>query len=127
MRALSRVVGVILTFGSLLACGSSTQTVTSPSTTKCQVTAAAEPATFAAAGGAGTLTVTANRDCQWNAAASGNWIQLGAQSSGQGDATVSFSVTANADPAQRRGAITIGDIKRRYRRRAQAAASRSFR
>jgi Putative binding domain, N-terminal/Viral BACON domain len=111
MRALARAFGLILTCGSLLSCGSSSQTVTSPSTTKCQVTAAAEPATFAAAGGVGTLTVTANRDCQWNAAPSGNWIQLGAQSSGQGDATVSFSVTANADPAQRRGAITIGDTQ----------------
>jgi hypothetical protein len=71
----------------------------------------AEPATFGAAGGAGTLTVTANRDCRWNAAASGNWIQLGAQPSGQGNAAVAFTVTANLDPAQRLGAITLGDVQ----------------
>jgi Putative binding domain, N-terminal/Viral BACON domain len=109
MRALARAAALILTLGSALSCGSSTRTVTSPSTSKCQLTAVADPAAFGAAGGAGTLTVTANRDCQWNAAASGNWIQLGTQSSGQGNATVSFSVTANPDPAQRRGAITLGD------------------
>jgi Putative binding domain, N-terminal/Viral BACON domain len=109
MRALARVVGLSLTFGWSVSCGSSTQTVTSPSTVKCQVTAAAEPAAFAATGGAGTLTVTANRDCLWNAAASGNWIQLGPQSSGQGNAAIGFSVTTNPDPAQRRGAIAIGD------------------
>jgi hypothetical protein len=109
MRALSRAVGVILTFGASFSCGSSTQTVTAPSISKCQVTAVAEPAAFGAAGGAGTVTVTTNRDCQWNAASSGNWIQLGAQPSGQGNATIAFSVTTNPDPSQRRGAITISD------------------
>jgi hypothetical protein len=109
MRALARVIGVILTVGSGLSCGSASQTVTAPSTTKCQVTAVAEPATFPATGGAGTLTINTNRECPWNAASSGNWIQLGAQPSGQGNATVAFNVTSNPDPAQRRGMITIGD------------------
>lgn len=67
MRALTRAVGVILTFGSSFSCSSSSQTVTAPSISKCQVTAVAEPATFGAAGGAGTLTVNTNRECQWNA------------------------------------------------------------
>jgi hypothetical protein len=109
MRAVTRAAGLFLTIGWSLSCSSSTQTVTSPSTLKCQPTAVADPATFSAAGGAGTLTVTANRDCQWNAAATGNWIQLGVQSSGQGNSTVAFSVAGNPDPAERRGAITIGD------------------
>jgi Putative binding domain, N-terminal/Viral BACON domain len=109
MRALTRAVGVILTFGSSFSCSSSSQSVTAPSISKCQVTAVAEPATFGASGGAGTLTVNTNRECQWNAASSGNWIQLGAQPSGQGNGQVAFSVTTNPDPSQRRGAITISD------------------
>jgi hypothetical protein len=109
MRALATTVGVTLAFGWSLSCSSSTQTVTGPSTPKCQVTAAAEPATFAAAGGAGSLTVNTTRDCLWNATASGAWIQLAAESSGQGNATIAFNVSANPDPSQRRGAITIGD------------------
>jgi all-beta uncharacterized protein/BACON domain-containing protein len=90
------------------ACGSSTQSVTSPSTVKCAVNAAANPASFPAAGGNGTLAVTTNRECQWSASASGGWIQLGS-TSGQGEANVSFTVSSNADPATRRGSIAVGD------------------
>jgi hypothetical protein len=110
MRALLRAAGAILTIGASLSCDSSTQIVTSPSTlSKCQVTASAEPATFAAGGGGGSLTITTTRDCQWSATTSGNWIQLGEPASGQGSGTVSFSVTTNPNPSQRRGAIAITD------------------
>jgi hypothetical protein len=90
------------------ACGSSTQSVTGPSTVKCAVNASANPSSFSAAGGGGTLAVTTNRECQWTAAPSRDWIKLGS-SSGQGDGTVSFTVGANADPAVRQGAISVGD------------------
>jgi Putative binding domain, N-terminal/Viral BACON domain len=91
------------------ACSSSTQNVTSPSTVKCAVTAAATPASFSAGGGSGTLTVSTNRECQWSAAVASAWIQLGGSATGQGDASLSFSVAANGDPAVRRGAISVGD------------------
>ena len=91
------------------ACASSTQNVTSPSTVKCAVTAAATPTSFSAAGGSGTLTVSTNRECQWSAAAASGWIQLGNSATGQGDATISFSVATNADPGIRKGAISVGD------------------
>ena len=107
LRALSTALGLILGLGSSFSCSSATQNVTSPSTSKCQLTAVAEPASFAAAGGAGTLAVTTTGDCQWTAAASGSWIQLGAPSAGQGNAKVAFSVATNPDPSQRNGTITI--------------------
>ena len=91
------------------ACGSSTQTVTAPSTVKCPVTATATPASFSAAGGSGSVAVSTNRECQWTAAPSGAWIQLGSSTSGQGDGSVGFTVQSNIDPAQRRGGITVGD------------------
>jgi hypothetical protein len=110
MRALLGAAGAILTVGASLSCDSSTQIVTSPSTlSKCQVSASAEPAAFAAGGGAGSLTVTTTRDCSWNAAASGNWIQLADPSAGQGNGKVAFSVTTNSDVSQRRGTITISE------------------
>jgi hypothetical protein len=109
MRTLTKAVGAILLCGSWVACTSSTQNVTGPSTSRCPVTAVAEPASFGAGGGSGTLTVSTNRECSWNATSSNNWLQLGAGSSGQGDAKVAFSVTTNADPSQRRGAIVISE------------------
>jgi hypothetical protein len=107
MRALTGAVGLILTFGSSFACTSSTQNVTGPSTSKCQVTAVAEPASFGVGGGAATLTVTANRECPWSASSSDQWIRLADEPSGQGNAKVAFSVTTNPDPSQRRGSIMI--------------------
>jgi Viral BACON domain/Putative binding domain, N-terminal len=109
MRTLTTTVGVILTCGLWVACTSSTQNVTGPSISKCPVTAVADPATFGVGGGSGTLTISTNRECTWSATSSANWLQLTAGSSGQGNANIAFSVTANADPAQRRGAIAIGE------------------
>lgn len=92
----------------LTACGSSSQTVTSPSLTKCGVTASAAPASFSAAGGTGTLAVSASRECQWSASVASAWIQLTGTAAGQGEASVPFSVAPNTDPAARNGAISVG-------------------
>src|SRR5438132_3658625 len=91
------------------ACSSSTQSVTSPSTVKCAVAMTVTPMSFAAGGGAGTLTVSTNRECEWTAAVASAWIQLGASATGHGDASISFSVSANADPAVRKGTISVAD------------------
>ena len=109
MRTLTKTVGVILTCGVWFGCTSSTQNVTGPSTSKCQVGATAEPARFGADGGDGTLSITTNRECSWSASSTDSWVQLGAQPSGQGNAKVTFRVATNADPSQRRGAIAIGE------------------
>ena len=76
---------------------------------KCAVSATATPPSFSAIGGSGTLTVSTNRECQWSAAAASSWIQLGAATTGQGDASLTFTVAANSDPAIRKGAISVGD------------------
>ena len=82
----------------LTACGSSTQTVTGPTTNKCAVTATADTASFGAGGGSGNITVSTNRECQWSAVAGTSWVKLGSTSSGQGDGKVPFTVAANSDP-----------------------------
>src|SRR3954468_17083066 len=85
---------VVLVFAGYVAaasatgCSSTSQNVTSPSTVKCAVTAAATPTSFAAAGGSGTVTISTNRECQWSAAAESGWIQLGSVT-GQGEASIS--------------------------------------
>ena len=109
LRTLTTAVGVILTCGSWLACTSSSQNVTGPSLSRCQATVAAEPARFGAGGGRGTLRVDINRECSWSATSADSWLQLGAEASGQGTATLAFTVTTNGDPSQRRGLIAIGE------------------
>ena len=94
---------------SIGACSSSTVSVTSPSTVKCGITAAATPTSFSAAGGDGTLTVSTARECQWTVAAAGSWIQLNGSTQGQGETTMAFKVAANADPSTRKGTISVGD------------------
>jgi hypothetical protein len=108
MRRIAVALFVAVAAAWAVTCGSSSQTVTSPSTTKCAVTATATPTAFPAAGGSGTLSVATNRECQWSVAAGSGWIQLGSGTSGQGDASVPFSVAANADPAGRKGDIIVG-------------------
>src|SRR5581483_5160091 len=106
MRRLS-LLSILSFSAAAAACSSSTQSVTAASSVKCPVTATATPTSFGAAGGSGTLTVSTNRECQWSASAVSGWIQLGESTAAQGDATVSFKVAANADPAVRKGSISV--------------------
>jgi hypothetical protein len=94
---------------SIGACSSSSVSTTTPTSAKCGVTATASPASFSASGGNGTLTVSTDRECQWSAAAAGNWIQFGGATNGQGPDTVPFKVAANADPSVRKGTISVAD------------------
>jgi hypothetical protein len=92
-----------------LAC-TSTETstaVVAPSADKCQINAAATPTAFPAAGGQGTLTVSTTRDCTWSIGSSANWVSA-ATSSGQGDASIPYTVVANPLPAARSATFSIG-------------------
>jgi len=109
MRMPRRFAAVIVAISSALfaaRCTSSTTSVTAPDTGKCQVSASTSPSSYTATGGAGTLNVTAARDCTWSAAVDGAWISLGSKS-GQGGAAVPYTVAANPTPLPRSGAITV--------------------
>ena len=82
---------IFITIGVCGACTStqSATTLSAPSIQKCQVQLTTSTATFPENGGTGTFTVSTTRDCTWSAAASSTWIIL-ANSSGQGEATVSY-------------------------------------
>jgi hypothetical protein len=96
------------TMAASVACSSSTETVTSPSPSKCGVSVTATPSSFQVDGGAGTLSITTSRDCEWSATAANGWIQLGDSTTGQGNATLSFTVARNVDPSVRKGTISVG-------------------
>jgi len=65
-------------------------------------------ATFAAAGGPGTLTVSAPAGCGWTAVSNATWITVTAGASGTGNGTVSYTVAVNATANNRTGTMTVG-------------------
>jgi len=93
-------------------CGSSGVTsVTAPTAadTRCQPTLSHGSTPFAATGGTGTLAVSVARECSWSASSGAAWIAITGGASGQGDGTVSFRVSENADPVTRSASISVGD------------------
>jgi len=63
--------------------------------------------TIVAAGGSGTITVTAGSGCQWSASSGATWIVITSGASGTGGGSVGYSVSANADTNSREGTLTI--------------------
>lgn len=61
-----------------------------------------------AAGGTGTVAVTAGTSCPWTASALASWITLTTPVSGSGNGSVGFSVAANTTTSSRSGTLNIG-------------------
>src|SRR6185369_11467458 len=80
------------------ACGStSTETVTSPTPVKCEVSLAPTDHTMDALGGVDKVSVTTAPECAWTAAADASWISSLAPTNGQGSGDVQFTVPPNPD------------------------------
>jgi len=62
---------------------------------------------FAAAGGTGSVTVTAPAGCAWRATSNNSWITVTSGSTGSGGGTVSYSVAANNSPIALNGSVAI--------------------
>jgi Putative binding domain, N-terminal/Viral BACON domain len=108
VAVISVVVGIAGGFLSA-GCGSSSSTVTSPTTImRCSVTTNGG-GNVPAQGGAGTITVSAARECAWSASTDGAWLTIRAGANGQGDGTVEFAASANPDPVVRRGAVILNE------------------
>ena len=107
-----------------LACGSSGQTATSPSSvSKCAVAVDTPASTLPATGGAGSVAVKTARECQWTAQLEVNWLSITAGTSGQGDGAVQFNASANGDPVARTGGVMVNGQRAQV---AQAAAECRF-
>jgi subtilisin-like proprotein convertase family protein len=73
----------------------------------CPTSISQESLSFAAAGGTGSVQVTASGTCNWQVSANVNWVQItSAQQSGNG--TASFTIAANTSGNPRSGIINIG-------------------
>lgn len=64
---------------------------------------------FGVTGGTGSVAVTAPGGCSWTASSSAGWITVTAGASGQGDGTVSFTVSTNPGVSSRTGSLIIAD------------------
>jgi hypothetical protein len=96
----------------LTACGSSGNTVTSPSTiSKCSVAFDTPGSTVPASGGSGSISVKTARECQWTAQPEVNWLSITAGASGQGDGAVQFNAAANGDPVARSGGVMVNGLR----------------
>jgi hypothetical protein len=84
--------------------------LTNPSASKCQYDASGSPSAFPAAGGQGSLSIETTRECAWTVAASTNWVSIGSRT-GQGGATVSYSVAENAIPSSRSAVLLVEGVR----------------
>ena len=102
------IVCSIVGAGFVSGCGSSSTSVTatSPSATKCAISATSSLSSFPSSGGSGSLVINSARECPWTISADTPWI-VPDQTSGQGATTLPFRVAANGTPQARRGALTI--------------------
>jgi len=66
--------------------------------------------TFEAAGGTGTVAVTAPSTCGWQVSTSSDFITITPGTRGNGNGTFTYTVAANPSQSQRSGAITIGGL-----------------
>jgi M6 family metalloprotease-like protein len=64
---------------------------------------------FDAAGGTGTISVTAPAGCSWSSAASDSWISVESKGSRAGNGSLSFTVAENINISPRWGKIMAGN------------------
>ena len=67
-------------------------------------------ASYAAAGGTGSVAVTAGVGCAWTAVSNSAFITITSGSSGSGNGTVAYSVAANTLTTSRTGTMTIAGL-----------------
>jgi Zn-dependent metalloprotease len=67
-------------------------------------------ASFAAAGGSASVSVTTSAGCNWTAASNNSFITITSGASGSGSGTVNYSVAANTSSLSRNGSLTIAGL-----------------
>lgn len=73
----------------------------------CSYTISPQFATFGASGGSGSINVSAEERCAWEAVSQAGWITITSGNAGIGNGVVTYSVAANPGPSGRAGTIVI--------------------
>jgi hypothetical protein len=79
-----------------------------PAPPACTISLQPSSTSVPAAGGPGTVAVTASAGCPWTASTAATWITLTTAANGSGSGSVGFNVAANTATTGRVGSITIG-------------------
>ena len=96
--------------GLALGCSKTTTSLTAPTAPtadKCQINVSNAPTSFSASGGQGSLTIATSRDCTWSIKTEATWVSIAADSGGQGEASIPYTVAPNPVPSSRAGAIIV--------------------
>ncbi len=67
-------------------------------------------ATYSASGGSGSITVTVDSHCGWQAVSNASWLTVTSGNVGIGNSTVGYSVGLNTTGLGRNATITIGSV-----------------
>jgi Viral BACON domain/Putative binding domain, N-terminal len=84
------------------------ETFTLTQSGSCTLVLSQESRGFNHSGGSASVAVTAGSGCSWTATRSGSWIRITSSSSGRGNGTVNYRVSANGGSSSRTGTLTVG-------------------
>lgn len=122
LRHVCRVVLIFGLAGMAAGCAESTSTLTTgPSPAKCEV-ALTGTTSVESVGGPGTITVTTQPECVWNASTPSAWISGLSPASGQGSGRIEFRAAVNQAPTVREGEVVVNDHRLRVTQQAAPAS-----
>lgn len=64
--------------------------------------------TLSSSGGTGSITITTEERCAWQAVSSAGWLTITTATSGIGNGSITYSVAPNSGPPGRKATITVG-------------------
>jgi hypothetical protein len=93
------------------ACQGSATNVVGPGGTKCAISLQASAPSIDAAGGKGTVTVTAAAECVWRASTDASWIAITSDATGQGTGVIHFTASGNPASSMRKAAVIVAESR----------------
>jgi hypothetical protein len=103
-------------------CGTSSSTSVNAPSSRCTVSATAQPAAVGAPGGSGSIIITTDRECAWEARSEADWLSV-ADATGRGDGSLRYTASGNPIVSERRGAVVVNGLRVEI---GQAAAACAF-
>jgi hypothetical protein len=112
MRALPLTICALWFVSAACSGTSSSISVTAPTVAKCQVSVENAPSDAVPADGmSGSVAINTTRDCTWTASSNAAWLAITSAATGQGSETLTYKVSANAEPVARRGTLEVNNTQ----------------